>query len=92
MKKIFLMLVTCILMVSCIKEGYYTGKVVVVGKKSYINGNAFHSSTEYVLYGRTDNETIKWFPGELDYVNTKVGDTVFLYDVYYRVIKEGENK
>lgn len=87
--KRLLLVGACLFMASCIKEGYYTGDVVVVGKKASDYSNTFRVHTEYVLYGRIDDKTIKWWPCESDYSQTNVGDTIYVYDVYYREVKEG---
>lgn len=89
MKKLLLVVVACLLMASCFEEGNYTGDVVVVGKKSADYANSFRVYTEYVLYGRVGDKTIKWWPCEADYNQASVGDTLSLYDVYYRVVGEG---
>lgn len=89
MKKLLMVVVACLLMASCIEEGYYTGDVVVAGKNAADYANAFRVHTEYVLYGRVGDKTIKWWPCEADYNHASVGDTLFLYDVYYRVVGEG---
>lgn len=83
MKKI-LTSILCLLFVSCIDGGFYTGDVVVVGKKSVPYGNAFHESIDYILYGETGKELIRWWVGEIEYNATRVGDTIHLYDTYYR--------
>ena len=88
MKKL-LLAVACLFMASCIEEGTYTGDVVVVGKKSADYANAFRVHTEYVLYGRIGDKTIKWWSSESEYSHANVGDTINLYDVYYHVVEKG---